>query len=49
KVDKNGASQECPNCGKRTGKKQLSQRVHNCQYCGHREQRDIASAKVIRN
>lgn len=49
KVDKNGTSQECPNCGKHTGKKQLSERVHNCQYCGHTEQRDIASAKVIRN
>jgi len=23
--------------------------VHNCQYCDHTEQRDIASAKVIKN
>jgi transposase len=49
KVDKNGTSQECPSCGKHTGKKQLIERVHNCQYCGHTEPRDIASAKVIRN
>ncbi|OIP67420.1 MAG: transposase [Oscillatoriales cyanobacterium CG2_30_40_61] len=49
KVDKNGTSQECPHCGKHTGKKQLSERVHNCQYCGHTEPRDIPSAKVIRN
>jgi putative transposase len=30
-----------------TGKKKLNQRIHNCQFCGHIENRDTASAKVI--
>jgi len=47
KVDKNGTSQECPSCHQATGKKKLSERSHNCQFCGHRENRDTASAKVI--
>ncbi len=47
KVDKNGTSQECPNCNQVTGKKALSQRVHSCQFCGHTESRDTASAKII--
>ncbi|MBE9204345.1 transposase [Synechocystis salina LEGE 06099] len=47
KVDKNGTSQQCPNCYQATGKKKLSQRLHNCQFCGHTENRDTASAKVI--
>ncbi len=45
KVDKNGTSQECPNCGAITGKKELSERVHRCDSCGHIEPRDTASAK----
>jgi putative transposase len=49
KVDKNGTSQECPNCGAFTGKKSLSERVHRCDSCGHVEPRDTASAKVIEN
>ncbi|MCZ8247967.1 MAG: zinc ribbon domain-containing protein [Microcystis sp. LE19-195.1E] len=49
KVDKNGTSQECPNCGAITGKKSLSERVHRCNSCGHIEPRDTASAKVIEN
>ncbi|MDJ0605030.1 transposase, partial [Microcystis sp. M53602_WE12] len=49
KVDKNGTSQECPNCGAITGKKALSERVHRCDSCGHIEPRDTASAKVIEN
>jgi putative transposase len=48
KVDKNGTSQECSNCGQHTGKKQLNQRIHNCQYCHHTESRDTNSAKIIR-
>ena len=48
KVDKNGTSQTCPKCDSHTGKKSLSERVHNCQVCGHQESRDIAAAKVIR-
>jgi len=47
KVDKNGTSQECSRCGEVTGKKQLSQRVHNCQFCNHTESRDTNSAKII--
>ncbi len=49
KVNKDGTSQECPKCGKNTGKKKLNQRVHTCQHCGYQEQRDIASAQVIKN
>ncbi|MCA2813632.1 MAG: transposase, partial [Microcystis sp. M090S1] len=49
KVDKNGTSQECPNCGAITGKKSLSERVHRCDSCGNIEPRDTASAKVIEN
>ncbi len=49
KVDKNGTSQECSNCGNHTGKKKLSQRMHNCQYCGYIAHRDVVSAEVIRN
>ncbi|MBE9202313.1 transposase [Synechocystis salina LEGE 06099] len=47
KVDKNKTSQELPNCHQATGKKKLSQRLHNCQFCGHTENLDSASAKVI--
>lgn len=49
KVDKNGTSQECSNCGNHTGKKHLGERVHNCQYCGYTAPRDVVSAEVIRN
>ena len=31
KVDPNGTSQTCPNCGSHTGKKELSERVHHCE------------------
>ena len=47
KVNKDFTSQECSNCGKHTGKKQLSQRIHSCQYCFHTESRDTNSAKII--
>ena len=47
KVDRNFSSQECPQCNRRTGKKKLSQRRHCCQFCGHTEPRDTASAKII--
>ena len=47
KVDKNGTSQECSNCGAYTGKKELSERIHICPYCHHQESRDTNSAKVI--
>ena len=47
KVNKDFTSSECSNCGKHTGKKQLSQRIHSCQYCFHTESRDTNSAKII--
>nr|WP_206688606.1 RNA-guided endonuclease TnpB family protein [Cyanobacterium stanieri] len=49
KVDKDGTSQECSNCGNHTGKKQISERIHNCQYCGYTAPRDVVSAEVIKN
>jgi putative transposase len=49
KVNKNGTSQECSNCGRHTGKKQLNVRLHSCQYCGYQKPRDVVSAVVIRN
>ena len=48
KVNKDGTSQECSNCGKHTGKKKLSQRIHHCQYCGHTAPRDVVSSEVIK-
>lgn len=49
KVNKDGTSQECSNCGNHTGKKQLSERIHHCQYCGYIAPRDVVSAEVIKN
>lgn len=49
KVDKNGTSQTCPNCGTHTGKKTLDIRVHCCPSCGYTTHRDVAAAQVIRN
>jgi len=49
KVDKNYSSQECPECGHNTGKKQLNERVHKCENCGYTCNRDVAAAKVIEN
>ncbi|MEB3191823.1 MAG: zinc ribbon domain-containing protein, partial [Snowella sp.] len=48
KVNKNGTSQECPSCHRVTDTKKLSERLHSCQCCGHTENRDTASAKVIK-
>lgn len=48
KVDPNGTSQECPDCGV-VVKKDLSVRVHHCAECGSTKPRDIASGQVIRN
>ncbi len=47
KVDPNGTSQTCPNCGARTGKKELSERVHECGECGYVTDRDVAAAQVV--
>ncbi len=49
KVNKDGTSQECSNCGQHTGKKLLSERTHSCPYCLHVESRDTNSAKIVRN
>ena len=47
KVDKDFTSQECPNCRLPTGKKNLNQRTHHCQYCGLTLDRYVAAAKII--
>jgi len=49
KVDKDGTSQECSQCGAHTGKKTLDVRVHHCPECGYVGSRDVVSAEVIRN
>jgi len=47
KVDPNGTSQTCPSCGTYTGKKELSERVHQCSECGYTTDRDVAAAIVV--
>ena len=47
-VDHKYTSQICPNCGTHTGKKELSEREHNCSECGYSTTRDIAAAQVIK-
>ncbi|NJK62071.1 MAG: transposase, partial [Synechococcaceae cyanobacterium SM2_3_1] len=47
KVDPNGTSQTCPDCGAHTGKKKLSERVHHCDECGYVTDRDVAAAQVV--
>ncbi|NES81967.1 MAG: transposase [Moorea sp. SIO2B7] len=47
KVDHKFSSQICPKCQTHTGKKPLSQRVHECPECGYQTTRDHASAQVI--
>lgn len=47
KVDPNGTSQTCPQCGAHTGKKELSERVHHCEECGYTTDRDVAAAQVV--
>ena len=49
KVDKNGTSQTCPNCGAHTGQKTLDIRIHNCHECGYFTTRDVAASQEIRN
>lgn len=49
KVDKDGTSQECSQCGAHTGKKTLDVRVHHCPECGYIGLRDVVSAEVVRN
>jgi putative transposase len=47
KVDSKKTSQICPNCFVGIGKKELSERVHSCQYCGYTTDRDVAAAQVV--
>ena len=47
KVDAKGTSQTCPNCGADTGKKELSERVHHCDTCSYKTDRDVAAAQVV--
>ena len=49
KVNKDGTSQTCPNCGAHTGKKTLDVRFHHCSECGYRTTRDVAASQEIRN
>ncbi|NEO38038.1 MAG: transposase [Moorea sp. SIOASIH] len=49
KVNKDGTSQTCPNCGAHTGKKTLDIRFHHCDECGYRTTRDVAASQVLRN
>lgn len=47
RVNPNGTSQTCPNCGVHTGKKELDERVHHCNECGYIADRDVAAAMVV--
>ncbi|HHP7229735.1 MAG TPA: RNA-guided endonuclease InsQ/TnpB family protein [Xenococcaceae cyanobacterium] len=49
KVAHKYTSQICPECNTHTGKKELSERVHNCPECGYQTSRDHASGRVILN
>ena len=49
KVDKNGTSQTCSNCGAHTGKKTLDVRIHHCDECNYKTTRDVAASQEIRN
>ncbi len=46
KVNPNGSSQECPDCGGAV-RKTLSDRLHHCHACGSTKPRDVAAAQVI--
>ena len=47
KVNSRKTSQICPNCETQTGKKELSERVHECTNCGYKTDRDVAAAQVV--
>ena len=53
KVNKDGTSQTCPNCGAHTGKKTLDIRTHHCDECGYTTTRErriraiVASANAL--
>lgn len=46
-VDSRKTSQICPNCLVETGKKNLSERIHQCNSCGYTTNRDVAVAQVV--
>lgn len=46
-VDANRTSQTCPSCQTITGKKELSERIHECQHCRYKTDRDVAAAQVV--
>lgn len=46
KVDAKNTSQICPNCQTHTGKKDLSERIHDCE-CGYKTDRDVAAAQIV--
>ncbi len=48
KVDPNGTSQTCPDCGAWV-KKDLSVRIHECHECRSVKPRDVASGQVIKS
>ena len=48
RVDARCTSQTCPNCGTHTGKKTLAERVHKCNECGYKNDRDVAAALIVR-
>ncbi|MBA3924685.1 MAG: transposase, partial [Nostocaceae cyanobacterium] len=48
RVNPNGTSQTCPDCGTHTGKKELNVRVHHCHECGYTTDRDVAAAMVVK-
>lgn len=47
KVDAKRTSQTCPRCQTHTGKKALSERMHQCLECGYETNRDVAAAQVV--
>lgn len=49
KVNKDYTSQQCPECGTYTGKKELDERIHSCPACNYTCNRDVAAAQVVRN
>ena len=49
KVNKDYTSQQCPECGTHTGKKELDERIHLCPACNYTCSRDVAAAQVVRN
>ncbi len=47
KVDSRKTNYYCPNCLTQTGKKELDERVHSCEYCGYTTDRDVAASQIV--